>query len=222
MSEENGHATNELPEIVAVALVHDRPTEIDSDGFIYDAETGEVLGHTGAVPDDGFAIMSPEGADWVLSKMAIQESELARVESLRAALLANLDSMLVEPRNRLAWLHRRFDGELIAQAARDLEAQGGRSRTAKYPHGKVSLRKTPGSAEITDRHLAVEFVAEWAPDHVKRSVGIEGVRAAILAEIDAVDDPGDRTDTARFFRSAGPSERWTIDTGLRAEKGGAR
>ena len=133
---------------------------------------------------------------------------------------ANLDSMAVEPRNRLAWLHRRFDGELIAQATRDLEAAGGRSRTAKYPHGKVALRKTPGSAEITDRHLAVEYVAEWCPDLVRRSVGIEGVQAAILTEMNSIEDPDLMTDTARFFRQAEPSERWSIDTGI--AKPGAR
>lgn len=219
MDHDNGQAPT------APIATEERRTEIDSDGYIYDLETGEVLGHSGEVADDGFRILSAEGADWVLEKMALQEAELARVESLRAALIANLDSMLVEPRNRLAWLHRRFDGELIAQAQRDLEAKGGRSKTAKYPHGKVALRKTPGSAEITDRDLAVEFVAEWAPDHVKRSVGIEGVRAAILAEADALEgvtDVSDLTDTRRFFRSAEPGERWSIDTGLRPEKAGSR
>jgi phage host-nuclease inhibitor protein Gam len=213
------NANGQAPTPATTIATEDRLTAIDREGYVFDADTGEVLGHDTDLVDDGFRVTSPEGADWVLEKLAYEEAQLARIEMLRAAQMAHLDSMMVEPRNRLAWLHRRFDGELVAQAQRDLEAQGGRSRTAKYPHGKVSLRKSPGSAEILDNHAAVSFVAEWAPDHVRMSVGVEAVRAAILAEADAIEEAEGRTDTARLFRHAEPSERWTIDTGI-GTKGG--
>lgn len=190
-----------------------RTIEVDAEGYRYVVETGEVIGHVDEA-EERFRIVTPEGVDWVLSKMTGQEAELRKIEIIRAAQLANLDSMAVEPRNKLAWLRRRFEAEMIAQAERDLAEQGGRSKTAKYPHGQVARRKTAGSAAITDPRAALEYAAEWAPDQIKRSVGIEGVKAAIEAEARQVEDVELRTDTAQFFRAAEPSEKWTIETGI--------
>jgi hypothetical protein len=198
------------------------------DGSLYDPDTGEVIdevideiidekpGLDGG--DRDFHIESPEAADWVLKLIATDEARLAEIETRRAALLANLDSMEVGPRNRLSWLHHRFDAELIAQAERDIAEAGGKCKTAKYPHGQVSLRKTAGKASIVDMHRAVRFVEEWAPDHIKKTVGIEAVKLAIRHEAEAI-EPGDETDTRRFFKSAEPSERWSIETGIGLKRG---
>ena len=188
--------------------------------YIYDLQTGEILDESdcGESAERPFLIESPEAADWVLNLMAAEEGKLAEIEVRRAALVANLESMTVGPRNRLAWLHRRFDGDLIAQAQRDLATQGGKCKTAKYPHGQVALRKTAGKASITDMPAAVRYVEEWAPDHVKKLVGIEAVKLAIRTEADFIDDDAEeRTDTAPFFRNAEPAEKWSIETGVRVE-----
>lgn len=196
---------------MSTALAVTRETALSEDGFVYDVETGEVVG-LAAESESGkfFQIETPEHADWVLGLLMVEEAAIAAIEARRAAINANLDSMLVRPRGRLDFLHFRFDVQLTSQARRDIEAAGGKTKTAKYPHGRISFRAAPAKAEITDAGGALSFVMDWAPDLVKMSVGPTDVLKAIEARRDA----GFEDDSIPFARIIGPRDVPSVKTGI--------
>ncbi|WP_435005132.1 hypothetical protein P12x_003025 [Tundrisphaera lichenicola] len=189
-----------------------RRIEIDPEGYRYDADTGEVLGHQDEAP---FTICTAEGVDWVLGLMMTEQLRIRAIEARRAAMNANLDAMLVDPTNRLRWIDYRFRAEIEAQARKDIEQAGGRSRTAKYPHGKVAFRMSAGSSQVTDPGQALEFVKDVAPEQLDyKTPTIAAINAAVEAYAQQM---GEEPDVTPFFRKAEPRETCQIETGLGKE-----
>ena len=197
-----------------------RETAVDEEGYVYDVATGEVLDIVGAPetgrPAEVFEVRSREAVEWVLKKRIEAEAEMRAIESRRAAINANLDAQLVGPRNRLKFLALRFDAELIAQARAELAAAGGKGKTAKYDHGQISFRATPGRSEVTDQAGAVAFVEAWEPDRIviKKSVDVKAVQAAIA---EAARATGEDPEVASFYATTGPRESANIKTGVGKE-----
>lgn len=200
----------------------------DADGYVYDPETGEVYAvtdpHTEAVvwlkewegapptaAGERFTVRDDDAANWVLQLIMREEAALDAIEAQIAAVVANLEGMKVDHRNRLKSLDWRFKGELEQFARRKLEESSGKSKTVKLPYGKLSFRTSKGSNDILDKGRALEFVEEWAPETITKSPNVTGMLAAIER---AEQEMGEAPDTGEFFRRAEPRETFTVDTGL--------
>jgi hypothetical protein len=194
------------------------------DGYLFDVQTGEVVGiidpatrepiffteeSEGVTEAKPFSIQSIEAADWVMSLKMREEAKMLAIAAQRVALMANLDGLTVEPRNRLKGLAYRFDRELEVFARKELD--GSKSKTMKLPHGSIAFRKTPGSAEILDPAQAIAYVEEWTPENVKKSVSIDAIKRAIVADTEANEE---KPDVSAFFREAQARENVSITTNL--------
>lgn len=154
----------------------DRYVETTHDGWVYDLNTGEVIGR---VEDDTYwTIDSPEGADRALELRAIIEADILALDARLKALSANLHALRRERERRLSWWEWKFHGPLIAFARTRINK---RVRSARFVHGVVSFRKTQPTTTIIDDAAALEFVDTWAPEAVtiKRSVTKKAVELAI-------------------------------------------
>jgi hypothetical protein len=132
-------------------------------GFLVDADTGEVLGL--ASTPERFDVTDLASAEWVLNKMSECDAEEMGIEARIKAVTENLNSDLRQTRGRREYLMGRFGEGLKAFAHFD---QGlGKRRTTSTAFGKLSFRTTPESIEIVDMALAVEWAKTNAPDAVK-------------------------------------------------------
>jgi len=193
------------------AATVERATDVDADGWVYDVETGEVLGHRDA--DEAFRVDSVEAANYVLGLRSEIEGELAGLAARKAGLVRQLDALIAAGRRRLSYWDYRFAGELEVFARGLLE--GGRSRTAQFTWGRVSFRRTPGRSTIVSMEEAVEFVRAWAPDQVevRESVTLKAIDAARTV---AEHDTGEIVSTP-FVTVTGPGETVVISTGVDVE-----
>lgn len=195
--------TELLPEVTGPA------TEVDSDGYIFRVDTGEIVGHVDAT--ERFRIDSVEAADWALNKRAEIDGLLLALRARRRALLDNMDQLEASLVRRISWWDYRFGSELIGFARTLLK---GKSRTVQFAWGKVSFRATKGRSEILSQTEAVEYVRLYAPDKVKikESVDVAGVLAAMEKARDAGDE-----DKPNWFVQTGADENVTITTGIELE-----
>lgn len=190
-------------------LSSERPMEVDPDGWVYDPDTGEVLGHE-QIPVV-FEVRSSEDADWVLELRSEIEARLIALDIRQKALVDQIQTLKREQMRRLSWWEYRFGPSLVA-FARTLLA-GSKKRTAQFTWGKVAFRRSPGRTSILDMDAAVEFVSAWAPEQVRveRSVTLSGVEAAVKAAARAT---GEMPARLLWVAHSGPEERCTISTGV--------
>jgi hypothetical protein len=183
-------------------------TATDADGFAFDVETGEVLGHAEVVA--AFVIDNDHAADWALRLRSQIEGDLAGIEARKRALVRQLDVLHRAKQRRLAWWDWRF-GAGLALFARGLLA--GKARTAHFTWGSVSFRRTAGRRQILDMDAAVAYVEAWAPGKVKveRTVAIKDLLAAMRAEALATGEPVERPG---FLAESGPEESVRISCGI--------
>lgn len=187
-------------------------TATTADGWVYDVETGEVVGcldDERFLVRDRFEVTDGESADWVLRKRQDVDGEIARLTLQFQAIERQFKARLRTQHQRLAYLDWRFGASLIAWARSQL-ARG--SRTWRGTFGSVKFRKTQGTNKILDDAAALEFVRSYAPELIKvtESVNLKAVfeaqkRAAEMLE-EAVVLP--------FVASSPPDESVTIDTGI--------
>lgn len=192
----------------------ERITSVDSDGWEYDVETGEVLGL--AEPRPAFTVDSIEAADWVLERRSEIDAAIAAVDLRIKALTANLQSQRASLLRRLSYLDFRFSPSLTAFARKELE--GRKERTLQLTYGKVAFRKTPGSTVIIDMPAAVRFVREWNPNAVK-VVETVALKSVLDANDSAYEATGDYQDTPFMLRST-PGETVSIETGVKPKEKG--
>lgn len=192
----------------------ERRTAVDSEGFRYDVDSGEVLGFEGVT--DAFVIDDREKAEWALRVRSEVEGQIAGVDARRRALLEGLDRQRAALVRRLSWWEWRFGGQLVAFARTLL---GGKGRTVQFDWGKVSFRRTPGASEIVDMAAAVAYVEQWAPGEVRvvKSVGVKAVEAARRAAEAAT---GEAEGPLPFVAATGPGEAVAVATGV--ELGGTK
>jgi hypothetical protein len=151
-----------------VSAVPNLNVPVEIDGFLYDSETGELLG--AALPQPAFVVDSEEAASWVLGKILDAEAAVAAIDStpdvIRArAVLENAERIRKERAARLDWLKRRFEPELGAFARKQLD--GKKTKTWKTVLGSVSLKTKNGGVRMTDEARALAWAKMHAPEAVK-------------------------------------------------------
>lgn len=177
----------------------ERVTAVDGEGWLYDVETGEVLGLS-ELPDD-FEVNCHQAADRALEIRSRIEAQVVAVKARRDALNRQLDALERAQESRLKWWDWRF-GQQLAAFARSLLS--GKSKTARFTWGSVAFRATKGTNRITDMDAAVEWVRRRDPEMVK--VVETTTVTAVLALSQGKPLP--------FLESTGPGEAVTISTGI--------
>jgi hypothetical protein len=192
-----------------------RRTDVDPDGWVFDLDSGEVLGRIEA--DERFEVDSDERAEWVLSIRSQLEAELVALDVREAALLRQLRTLRAARLRRLAWWDYRFAPSLIAYA-RSLLA--GKERTAQFAWGRVSFRSTRGTTRILDMSEAVRWMRAWKPEkvRVKESVTVKDVLATRQA---VAEEYGETPEHLGFLASSGPGEVVKVSTGIEVKAEGA-
>ena len=132
-------------------------------GFLVDADTGEVLGL--ASTPERFDVTDLASAEWVLKKMSECDAEELGIEARIKSVTENLASDLRQAKGRREYLMGRFGEGLKAFARADQYDR--KTRTTSMAFGKLSFRTMPESIEIVDMALAVEWAKANAPDAVK-------------------------------------------------------
>lgn len=187
------------------SLITERRTAVDADGWLYDVDSGEVLG----LPDlaDGYAVDCVQAADAALEIRSRLEARLASLRLRKAALIANIEGLEAEQRRRLAWWDWRFAAGLIAFARSRL----GKGRSAKFFHGAVTFRATKGTNKITDMDAAVAWMRARDPECVQvvETVMVSDVLAALARNGES---------RPAWLQSSGPGESITISTGIAREE----
>lgn len=122
---------------------------IEQDGFIIDAETGEILGLVKAE----FQVTDEKSADWVLEKMMDEELNIIREDIKLKALAENCEDRKAQSRKRIEFLKWKFGPQLEAFAAKQLE--NAKAKTWKGTFGKLSFRNTKGGLRVVDKAEAL-------------------------------------------------------------------
>ena len=185
----------------------ERITAVDSDGFTYDIETGEVLGCEGVA--DAWRCESSEDADLALEIRSKIEGDLAGVSARLKAVTEQLHALRRQHERRLAWWEWRFGSALIAFARTQLH---GRARTVRFGWGSVSFRRTAGSRQIVDMAGAVEWVRLYRPDlvQVTERVNLSAIDEAQQAATEVTGED----ERLPFLVVGEPGETITISTGV--------
>lgn len=197
-----------IPDPLAV-----RPTYVDGDGYVVDAETGEVLGRADVAAK--FEVRTREDADWTLRLRSEIEGDIAGIDARLRAMTEHLLAQRAAQVRRLSWWEWRFRPSLVEFARSCLK---GKSRTAQFDWGRVSFRATKGTRQIVDMQAAVEYVQAFAPEKVKvvRTVNLEAVDAARREAERAAGEP---EVGLAFLAEGGPGESVTVSTGVEVKGG---
>lgn len=188
----------------AIAYDPERHT-LMPDGFYVD-DRGEVLGNLdlrGLQPV--IQVDSREDAEWVMAAKLKAEVELAAIEARRK----NLDAQAAPHKRRLAYLAQFYEPHLVEWARTQL-VEGG-PRTVALDNGCVKFVRTGLSIKILDQAAAVEFVERWKADEVKKTVGVEGLKAAWVESGVGIGIP---RDISSFAQVKTQGESVTVSTGL--------
>lgn len=202
-------STETLLELLTVPIPETRNTAVDPEGWVYDVDTGEVIGKD--MVDDRFKVDTPEAADWALEVRSRIEGNILAIDERKRAVCRQLDAMRNDQIRRLSWWEWRFGSDLIGFARTLLK---GKSRSVKFTWGSVSFRTTQGTTEILDMPAAVAFVRAWEPELVKvvETVGLKAIEAARRQAVDATGED----ESLPFVRSTGQQESVSISTGIEA------
>ncbi len=158
---------------------------IEQDGFIIDAETGEVLGLAKAE----FQVTDEKSADWVLEKIMDAEVAIARNDIKRRAILDNIDTQDFEQRRRIEFLKWKFGPQLESFAAKQLE--NAKTKTWKGTFGKLSFRSTKGGLRVVDAATALETADNKGWDNaIKATYSFQISKLTDEQKEDAVNLPG--------------------------------
>lgn len=190
-----------------------RVTAVDSAGYVYDVETGEVLGREGV--RDELRIETEEDAEWALRLRSEIEGDIVAAQARLAALKEQMEVIIKGHQRRLNWWNWRFGSQLEGFARSRLN---GRSRTWRCPWGQVSFRRVPDSRQIVDAEAALEFVKTFVPEAVQRRewVTLKAIDAALgIAEAAT----GER-ETPDFLVVTPGGETAEIKTGIFYDKKG--
>lgn len=190
-----------------------RATDVDADGWVYDVETGEVLGHTDVAEDAGVATL--EEAERLLELRSRVEGRIAGLQARREALVKNLTAQIAAETRRLSWWDCYHRPRLVEYARAHLPKKG---KTWRCAWGKVAFRKSAGTTEILDMAEAVAFVEGLEPSLVKvvKSVGVKAVAEAQRIATELFGEPP----ALPFVRSTGETEAVSVETGVDVEPGG--
>lgn len=223
---------------MSTALDHPRPVTLDEDGYVFDDQSGEVLGRlddrSGTLQP--FEVTHPDGtvetlqawvpaeqaaepqpirtrdeADAVLAELARLESRALAFDQLKAAVTRRLDAEANRLRRKAAWVERQRGPQLEA-FARD-QIGTGKRRSLNLTWGTLALRKVPGRFRILDQAAAVAWCEANRPELVKTTKSVTptatGKAVADDLSIGLLDELPDWIDEAR------PYDAFRIDLGIK-------
>lgn len=177
-----------------------RETYVDTDGYIVDADTGEIVGHD--EPREAFVVDSVEKAEWVLEQRSAREAAIAAIDARLKAVTEQLLAQRKAVVRRLAYEDYLYSPSLIQFARSQLS---GKSRTVQFGWGKVSFRSSTGTNTIVSMDEAVAWMRRFDPSKVK-------VRESVnVTDVLKLKDPGMRLG---WLKSSGPKETVVVSTGI--------
>ncbi len=185
-----------------------RETDVTSDGYIYDTQTGEIVGRAD-VPEK-YEVRSIDDAEFVLRLRSEIEGEVSMWDIRTKALLEQLRAGRAQAIRKLSWWDWKFGLSLVHYARSILSRK---SKTARFAWGSVSFRKTNGTHQILDMDAAVVWMKTFDPSKVKvkESVTVTdilAVRAALAKEL------GEEPEHLGWLGSTEPGENVKISTGI--------
>lgn len=131
------------------------------DGFKIDEKTGEILG---LVSEPGNEIEDAKMLESIIQRFFNVESAKASLEAQRDAISANLNAMIKDQTQRLAYLEMcffpQFGDYLRAHLKRKKDGSYAR-KSIPTAYGKIQLRELPGSMEVDDTAKAVAFLRRY-------------------------------------------------------------
>jgi hypothetical protein len=188
----------------------------DSDGCVYDPETGELY-DPADIPDEvrhayrPIEIINRDQAEDALQYRARIESGIVALQLRLQSVTEGIGAQITQERRRLAYWDFKHESGLIGFARRMLR---GKEKTARFDNGKVAFRATPAHSEVIDNEAGVAWMRKWNPAKVKvqhrewvTATDVKEVRKMVEAETEApVYLP--------FLVTGEPGESITIDTGI--------
>jgi hypothetical protein len=152
------------------------------DGEWVDRDTGEVFEMAPIAGRAGkFAVVDQESADWVISRIAKRQGDLAGIAARREGLLRQLQREEDQAENGIRSLVYLYGRQIAAFAVAELDGQ--KRRSVDLDHGRLMDRETRGSHKIRDMGRAVELASWLRPEAVKPgkpavpSVGVKDLLA---------------------------------------------
>lgn len=176
------------------------------DGYIVDADTGEVIGIAEIEnTPQRFEVNDRASAEWVLSKIVEHESNIVGIEARKKAIVANLDAQAKAEANRVNFLHFKFDADL--QEFADKQLAGSKVQTLRLDNGTLSFKMSTGSLNILDEVEAIEWL--------KRAELQEAVK--VKETVLKSNIPKGIELPAELFERVPPARRFYVKTGVVAE-----
>jgi hypothetical protein len=167
-----------------------QPNTIIQDGYILDAETGEVLGYVKI--KEQFAVNDDKSCKWVLRQMLEAEADVEAIDRTPAVItarkiIANAEALKKARAGRLAWWHWRFDAELGQYAKDELDRQKSTSKTFQTLFGKISRRLVGGNLTITNKVDVLAWAKRSCPEAIKTTeeVQISKIPKDVKADVEA-------------------------------------
>jgi hypothetical protein len=173
-----------------------------ADGWVVDAETGEIMGRHDT--HEAFHVTDMSSAEWVLQRMQETDAQiLAETAILQARIEAQQKRIDVQKRRR-DWLDRRFGSELEVFAAQELDGQ--KSRTLETGFGKLSFRKGVQKIAVREGRMetAIAVCLNLFPNAVKVTESL------LVSELKGHESelPGD------LFEIIPAADKFTVTTGV--------
>jgi len=183
---------------------------VEHDGYLIDADTGEVIGLAELTGED-FVIRTREDAERILRRLQHCDFGKASCESRKAVVIANIDAEIASYDRKRAYLIAAFGEPLKMYAENALMHTKG--RTLRTDYGKLSFRTSPGG-KISPRDTTAAI--EWARGHCPDAVETKEVVKLRLTPLKAISHelPAD------IFDISEPSTSFSIETGAPKQEGG--
>lgn len=185
----------------------ERNIAVTDDGYLYDIDTGEVLGL--ADLPELFEVRDEDSANWVLEKRAAIEAGIVARTALLEAAQRNIQALINAERRKLSYWDFRFSPSLTKWAKTMLT---GKSKTLQLAQGKIAFRATKGSSSIINDEAAIAFAQDYLPSAIKRKEWVTVTDA--LKAIEAAKQATGEDIRPDWIVSTGPSESVTISTGI--------
>jgi hypothetical protein len=139
------------------------------DHLIIDDETGEAIG---MVCLEGFDANTPDGAEWVMQKMAETRAKAEywdqRPEVIMARqVIANAEQLAKQELGRLRYLEWRFKPELGKYVQGLIDSKAIKTKTWRCLYGTIARKIKPATVKVIDEEYAVAAALQAFPDAVE-------------------------------------------------------
>ncbi len=177
---------------------------IEENGFLIDAETGEVVGLAGVKED--FTVTDEKSADWVLERLMDSETQVARLNIKIKALTENIQNQIKAEERKQNFLKFKF-GPALEHFAR-VALEGKKTKSLSLTFGKLSLRTVKGGLRVADAEKALEWANKEGFDDAIKTV--ESFQISALT-------PEEKQDIIDMIRRGAPEPVIDQETGEEIE-----